>query len=180
MRREKMQSSLETILDRTLAVKDYRFVLAVWFCGIGRVLARIVNPRAARRKRYPFTLKVVTWKTRKNRTKVIINMKISYMVVIAALLALVSMASAQNPFDAAAESLQSQVTAAGEQLQQKAVQHIAEGNLTQEHIAQDFNATAENLTKMAKQELGQKLNQDLNITPAELEQRAKEELKRPA
>ena len=29
MRREKMQSSLETILDRTLAVKDYRFVLAV-------------------------------------------------------------------------------------------------------------------------------------------------------
>jgi len=37
MRREKMQSSLETILGRTLAVKDYRFVLAVWFCGIGRV-----------------------------------------------------------------------------------------------------------------------------------------------
>ena len=104
-------------------------------------------------------------------------MKISYMVVIAALLALVSMASAQNPFDAAAESLQSQVTAAGEQLQQKAVQHIAEGNLTQEHIAQDFNATTENLTEKAKQELGQKLNQNLNITPAELEQRAKEELK---
>lgn len=104
-------------------------------------------------------------------------MKISYMVAIAALLALVSMASAQNPFDAAAESLQSQVTAAGEQLQQKAVQHIAEGNLTQEHIAQDFNATTKNLTEKAKQELGQ-LNKDLNITPAELEQRAKEELKR--
>ena len=100
------------------------------------------------------------------------------MVVIAALLALVSVASAQNPFDAAAESLQSQVTAAGEQLQQKAVQHIAEGNLTQEHIAQDFNKTAENLTEMAKQELGQQLNQNLNITPAELEQRAKEELKK--
>jgi len=104
-------------------------------------------------------------------------MRISYMVAIAALLALVSMASAQNPFDIAAESLQSQVTAAGEQLQQKAVQHIVEENLTQERIAQDFNATAENLTKMAKQELGQRLNQDLNITPAELEQRAKEELK---
>ena len=99
------------------------------------------------------------------------------MVVIAALLALVSVAPAQNPFDAAAGSLQSQVTAAGKQLQQKAVQHIAEGNLNQEHIAQDFNATTENLTKMAKQELGQQLNQSLNITPAELEQRAKEELK---
>jgi fatty acid-binding protein DegV len=104
-------------------------------------------------------------------------MKISYMVVIAALLALVSMASAQNPFDAAAESLQSQVTAAGEQLQQKAAQHIVEGNLTQEHIAQDFNATTENLTEKAKQELEEKLNQNLNITPAELEQKAKEELK---
>ncbi len=104
-------------------------------------------------------------------------MKKSYMVVITALIALVSMASAQNPFDAAAGSLQSQVTAAGEQLQQKAAQHIAEGNLTQEHIAQDFNATTENLTEKAKQELGQRLNQNLNITPAELEQRAKEELK---
>ena len=104
-------------------------------------------------------------------------MKTSYMVVIAALLALVSIASAQNPFDAVAGSLQSQVTAAGEQLQQKAVQHIAEGNLTQEHIAQDFNATTKNLTEKAEQELGQKLNQNLNITPAELEQRAKEELK---
>jgi hypothetical protein len=29
MRREKMQSSLETILGRTLAVKDYKFVLVV-------------------------------------------------------------------------------------------------------------------------------------------------------
>ncbi len=29
MRRKKMQSSLETILDRTLAVRDYRFVLVV-------------------------------------------------------------------------------------------------------------------------------------------------------
>jgi hypothetical protein len=50
--------------------------------------------------------------------------------------------------------------------------------MTSEHIAQDFNRTAEDLTKMAKQELGQKLNQNLNITPAELEQRAKEELKK--
>ena len=101
-------------------------------------------------------------------------MKISY-VVVTALVTLISVTSAQNPFDAG--SLQSQVTAAGEQLQQKAVQHIVEGNLTQEHIAQDFNKTAENLTEKAKQQLGEKLNQNLNITPAELEQRAKEELK---
>jgi hypothetical protein len=29
MRREKMQSSLETILGRTLAVKNYKFILIV-------------------------------------------------------------------------------------------------------------------------------------------------------
>jgi hypothetical protein len=104
-------------------------------------------------------------------------MKISYVAVIAAFLALISVASAQNPVESFAGSLQSQVTTAGEQLSQKAAQHIAEGNMTQEHIAQDFNNTAENLTEMAKQELGQKLNQNLNISPAELEQRAKEELK---
>lgn len=104
-------------------------------------------------------------------------MKISYVAVIAALLALVSVASAQNPVDSFAGSLQSRVEATGGQLQQKAVQHIVEGNLTQEHIAQDLNKTAENLTEMAKQELGQNLNQNLNISPAELEQRAKEELK---
>jgi hypothetical protein len=98
-------------------------------------------------------------------------MKISYVAVIAAFLALISVASvasAQNPVESFAGSLQSRVEATGEQLQRKAAQHIVEGNLTQEHIAQDFNRTAENLTKMAKQELGQKLNQDLNITPAEL------------
>ena len=104
-------------------------------------------------------------------------MKISYVAVIAALFALVSVASAQNPIESFAGSLQSQAKATGEQLQQKAAQHIAEGNLTQEHIAQDFNKTAKNLTEKAKQELGQKLNQNLNISPAELEQRAKEELK---
>jgi fatty acid-binding protein DegV len=92
-------------------------------------------------------------------------------------LALVSVASAQNPIESLAGSLQSQVEAAGGQLQQKAAQHIVEGNLTQEHIAQDLNRTAENLTEKAKQELGEKLNQNLNISPAELEQRAKEELK---
>jgi hypothetical protein len=69
-------------------------------------------------------------------------MKIWYVAVIAALLALISVASAQNPIESFAGSLQSQAKATGEQLQQKAAQHIAEGNLTQEHIAQDFNKTA--------------------------------------
>jgi DNA primase len=104
-------------------------------------------------------------------------MKIRSLIITAALLALITVASAQNPIDAVAGSLQEQVSAAGEQLQQKAVQHVAEGNLTREHITQDLNATAENLTGKARQQLEQKLNQNLNITPEGLEQRAKEELK---
>jgi predicted Co/Zn/Cd cation transporter (cation efflux family) len=103
-------------------------------------------------------------------------MKKAYIVFTAALLALISLAVAQNPIDAVAGSLQEQMNVAGEQLQQKAVQHIAEGNLTREHITQDLNATTENLTEKAKLQLEQKINQDLNITPEELEQKAKEEL----
>ena len=49
-------------------------------------------------------------------------MKISYVAVIAAFLALISVASAQNPVESFAGSLQSQVEATGEQLQQKAAQ----------------------------------------------------------
>jgi hypothetical protein len=108
---------------------------------------------------------------------VIIDMKIRSVIIAAALLALIAVAFAQNPIDAVAGSLREQVSGAGEQLQQKAVQHIADGNLTRERITQDLNATRENLTGKAKQQLVQKLNQDLNITSEELEQKAREELK---
>jgi len=104
-------------------------------------------------------------------------MKIRSIIITGALLVLISVAFAQNPIDAVAGSLQEQVRGAGEQLQQRAVQHVAEGNLTREQITQNLNATRENLTGKAKQQLEQKLNQNLNITPEELEQRAKEELK---
>jgi hypothetical protein len=104
-------------------------------------------------------------------------MKIRSIIITVALFALISVAFAQNPIDAVAGSFQEQVSGAGEQLQQKAVQHVVEGNLTREHITQDLNATRENLTGKAKQQLEQKLDQNLNITPEELEQRAKEELK---
>jgi PGF-CTERM protein len=85
------------------------------------------------------------------------KLKIVHLILMA--LAMVSTGSAQNPLEAAASSLQDQMNAAGQQLQEKAVQHIAEGNLTQEHIAQDLN----------------KLNQ--NLTSEQLQQKAAEELK---
>jgi PGF-CTERM protein len=93
---------------------------------------------------------------------VICDMRRLYLVLLLGLFAMIAIAAAQNPFEAAASSLQQQMNAAGQQLQEKAVQHIAEGNLTQEHIAKELNATKENL----------------NITSEQLQQKAEEELKK--
>lgn len=94
----------------------------------------------------------------------------------ATLIALISTASAQNPLDAVAGSLQDQVNSAGSQLQQKAVQHALEGNLTQEHLTQDLNAAREEIVG----EAAGKINQNLNLTAQQLQeqvqQKAKEEL----
>ena len=64
---------------------------------------------------------------------------------------------------------------AGQQLQEKATQHILEGNLTQEHIAQDLNATKDNLTAQARAKINQ---MNLNLSPEQLQQKAAEELKK--
>lgn len=94
----------------------------------------------------------------------------------ATLIALISTASAQNPLDAVAGSLQDQVNSAGSQLQQKAVQHALDGNLTQEHLTQDLNAAREEIVG----EAAGKINQNLNLTAQQLQeqvqQKAKEEL----
>ena len=100
-------------------------------------------------------------------------MKMQNIVVIA-LLALISTAIAQNPIDDLTGSVQEQLNTVEQQLQQKTAQHIVEGNLTQEHISQDLNATTEQLKKDALE----KINPALNVTSEQLEQKAKEELKK--
>jgi PGF-CTERM protein len=102
-------------------------------------------------------------------------MKRSILILIACILAGLSTASAQNPLEAAASSLQEQMNTAGQQLQEKAAQHVLEGNLTQEHIAQDLNATKDNLTAQAKAKINQ---MNLNLSPEQLQQKATEELKK--
>ena len=99
-------------------------------------------------------------------------MKTWSIIIVATLIALISTVSAQNPLDAIAGSLQEKVNSAGSELQQKAVQHALEGNLTQEHIAQDLNAAKEGLKGQALE----KANQSLNVTSEQIEQKAKEEL----
>jgi len=95
-------------------------------------------------------------------------------IVVIALLALIPTAIAQNPIDDLTGSVQEQLNTVGQQLQQKTAQHIVEGNLTQEHISQDLNATKEQLKKDALE----KINPALNVTSEQLEQKAKEELKK--
>lgn len=101
-------------------------------------------------------------------------MKLPLLIILACLLAMATSAEAQNHLDAAAGSLQEQINAAGQQLQEKAVQHAIEGNLTQEHIARDLNATKENLTNQATEKIVQ-ISQ--NLTAEQLQQKAAEELK---
>jgi PGF-CTERM protein len=104
-------------------------------------------------------------------------MKMWNMIAIA-LLALIPIVVAQNPIDAVTGAAQDQINTMGQQLQQKAVQHIAEGNLTQEHISQELNETRQNLTEQAKKKINQGLNENLNLTPEQLQQKATEELKK--
>jgi hypothetical protein len=102
-------------------------------------------------------------------------MRILHLILMAGLFAIVSNAAAQNPLEAAASSLQEQVNTAGQGLQEKAIQHALEGNLTQEHIAQDLNATRDNLTAQATAKINQ-ISQ--NLSPEQLQQKATEELKK--
>jgi len=72
-----------------------------------------------------------------------------------------------------AAPLQSNITLSAQELEKKAMEHIAQGNLTKEHISQEVNATKEQL----KKQVVERINKSLNVTPEQLQQRAKEELK---
>jgi len=127
-------------------------------------------------KRKPFRLTIVIQGVLKKDGKLVIRyMKILHLILLAGIFAMISSAAAQNPLEAAAGSLQEQVNAAGQQIQEKAVQHVLEGNLNQEHIAQDLNATKDNLTAQATAKITQ-ISQ--NLTPEQLQQKATEELKK--
>jgi PGF-CTERM protein len=114
-------------------------------------------------KRKPYGLTTGIHEYRKPLEKLVKSyMSTMHLILMAGILAIISTTSAQNPIDAAANSLQQQMNAAGQQLQEKAVSHIVEGNFTKEHIAQDLNST----------------QKSLNLTPEKLKQKAEEELKK--
>ena len=100
-------------------------------------------------------------------------MRNSGLIILTLTLILMQGAIAANPVDIIAAPLQEGLSTNAQDLEKKALEHIAQGNLTQERISQDINSTKEQLRKEA---MGQ-INQGLNVTAEQLEQRAKEELK---
>jgi len=105
-------------------------------------------------------------------------MRIVSLILMASLLVIVSTASAQSPLDAVAGPIQEQMNAAGQQIQEKAVQHILEGNLTEEHITEDLNATKENLTEQVRAKINQEIDESKNLTSEQIKQKAEDELKK--
>lgn len=105
-------------------------------------------------------------------------MSVVRLVFVVGLLAIVSTTAAQNPIESVTGSITEQVNAAEQQIQEKAVQHVLEGNLTDEHIFADLNATKDNLTEIARAKINQEIDESKNLTPEQIKIKAEEELKR--
>lgn len=106
------------------------------------------------------------------------NMSVVRLILVVGLLAIVSTTAAQNPIDSVTGSIKEQMNVAEQQIQEKAVQHALEGNLTQKHISADLNATRENLTEQARAKINQEIDESKNLTPEQIKTTAEEELKR--
>ena len=106
------------------------------------------------------------------------NMSVVRLILVVGLLAIVSTTAAQNPIDSVTGSIKEQMNVAEQQIQEKAVQHALEGNLTQKHISADLNATRENLTEQARAKINQEIDESKNLTPEQIKTKAEEELKR--
>jgi hypothetical protein len=103
-------------------------------------------------------------------------MRIIYLFLLTALLAIALTASAQGQLSSANESLQDKITAEGEQLRDRSVKQLLEGNLTRDRISQEINTTKENLTNLAREKIGETIDENLNQTADQIEQTAREEL----
>jgi len=104
-------------------------------------------------------------------------MIIKILSLVALIAAVLSLAGALNPMNVLPTPIREQVNVSPQEIQKKAIQHIAQGNLTKEHISQDINATKKELKERAEEHLNESLS---NITQEQLQQKAKEELQRQA
>lgn len=99
------------------------------------------------------------------------------MIALALALIFMPAAMASNSIDVAAAPLQEKLNTTASDLEKSALEHLAEGNLTQEHIRQDINATINTTKEQIKKEAMVQINQGLNVTAEQLEQKIKDDLK---
>ena len=104
------------------------------------------------------------------------NMSVVRLVFVVGLLVIVSTTTAQNPIESVSGSIREQLNTAGQQIQEKAVQHALEGNLTQKHISADLNATRENLTEQARAKINQEIDESKKLTSEQIKAKAEKEL----
>ena len=98
-------------------------------------------------------------------------MRIGKCITILALILMLTMASqAANMLDVIVPQASKQADIASQNLTQKAVEHTVQGNLTQQHLEQDFNATKGQI----KQKAEDIIKQQVNNTTEQIQQKAKE------
>jgi formate dehydrogenase maturation protein FdhE len=100
------------------------------------------------------------------------RMKTISLAILALMAALPSTAMAGIPVDSIVAPLQEHANISQQEIERRVAEHIMQGNLTNEHLSQDLNATKEQLREQAVEHI----NQSLNITSEQLQQMAKEEL----
>jgi hypothetical protein len=101
--------------------------------------------------------------------------KTNYVYAFAAMAALMlslQAVSAASPIDLASTPVQENINNVGQELQQRAVQYVQEGNFSASHLTALLNETKDDLMRQASEQL----NQNLPLSSEELQQRAKEEL----
>ncbi len=103
-------------------------------------------------------------------------MKTKIAAAIALVLTLCATAASAGPLDAIASQVNEQVGQSGQDLAQRAVERIAEGNISKESISNDLNATKEELKTRAVA----KIEQEINNTTQQVSQRAIEEVRKQA
>lgn len=100
-------------------------------------------------------------------------MKIGKGIILMGLILILAKASyAASPPDAIASQVNKWADVAAQNLTQKAVEDVSQGNLTQEHLQQEFNATKEQIQQKAKEII----KQQVNNTTEQIQQKAKEEI----
>lgn len=99
------------------------------------------------------------------------------LIVFALALIFMPAAMAANSMNVVASSLQDKLNNTASELEKNALEHIAEGNLTREHISQDINATINGTKEQLKKEAIKQIDQGLNATADQIEKKVKEDLK---